>query len=186
MSCSSAKKSFAPKLWSRLLFQMSQAAGEEDRDDLLHFLGMNIVETAKNKSRKWKFWGFNSAQPSFLLSQDVSLRKSRLCLYTSRWKKNVFTVSQFELPAALRGGGKLGQVSSGHLPHIGGGSPCLHSGKTKTDKFQSWLREIVHGKDFFSIQRTLLGLHSRLLPSLLQSAEVEENDFKCYLIGATS
>ena len=51
MSCSSAKKSFAPKLWSRLLFQMSQAAGEEDRDDLLHFLGMNIVETAKNKSR---------------------------------------------------------------------------------------------------------------------------------------
>ena len=49
VSCSSAKKSFVPKLWSRLLFQMSQAAGEEDRDDLLHFLGMNIVETAKKE-----------------------------------------------------------------------------------------------------------------------------------------
>ena len=49
VSCSSAKKSFALKLWSRLLFQMSQAAGEEDRDDLLHFLGMNIVETAKKQ-----------------------------------------------------------------------------------------------------------------------------------------
>ena len=63
MSCSSAKKSFVLILWSRLLFQMSQAAGEEDRDDLLHFLGMNIVETAKKQKVESESFG-GSTEPN--------------------------------------------------------------------------------------------------------------------------
>ena len=53
MSCSSAKKSFVLILWSHLLFQMSQAAGDDDCHSLLHLLGMDVVETAKVESESF-------------------------------------------------------------------------------------------------------------------------------------
>ena len=76
----------------------------------------------------------------------------------------VIELSQSIIPISWRGACKLGQVCPRYLPHIRGGPPCLYSGEDNMDFMEN---------SKFSIQRTLLGLHSRLLPSLLQSVEVK-------------